>query len=94
MAAQDDREVLARIADWSRLFQAGEMSVEDVHEEFATLGSEQLNGLAPEVSRALSQAMKELDAIHFGMCESGQTGEIIRIFRELSFLPRDAKTPR
>jgi hypothetical protein len=85
VAVQDVRD---KLADWSLRFRTGEMTVDDVQEAFAALTELEISDLPGDICVALAEARQELDAIRFGMCESGQTGEISRIFGRLdSLLP-------
>ena len=73
-----------RILGWSRAFRQGELTPDDVQERFAGLSDEELAALPASITRARN----ELDAIRYGMCESGQRGEIVRILEELESVLR------
>jgi hypothetical protein len=80
------QRICERLRDWSLRFRAGDMTVEDVQDAFAALRDQEIDALNPELSRAVAAARQELDAIHFGMCESGQADEISRVFAYLDTL--------
>jgi len=64
--------------------------VEDVQERLATVdvGTSELPSA---VRKRVAEAQRELDAFRWGMCESGQRGEILRIFAGLERLLADEK---
>ncbi len=70
------------ILSWSRSFRADELSVEDIQEHFATLEVSG-TGLPPAAQERIREAQRELDAIRWGLCETGQRAEIQRISAEL-----------
>ena len=70
------------ILSWSRGFQADELSVEDIQDHFATL-EVSATDLPPASQERIREAQRELDAIRWGLCETGQRAEIQRIFAEL-----------
>lgn len=70
------------ILSWSRGFQADELSVEDIQDHFATL-EVSATDLPPASQERILEAQRELDAIRWGLCETGQRAEIQRIFAEL-----------
>lgn len=78
------------IYSWAQQFRQGELTVEDVQDRFAAITEEDIAGLASDLSAGLMRARQELDAIRYGMCETGQRGEIQRIFRELESLMEGA----
>ncbi len=78
----DKNRTVELILSWSRGFRADELSVEDIQERFATL---EVSGtdLPPASQERIRAAQQELDAIRWGLCETGQRAEIQRIFAEL-----------
>lgn len=77
-----------QILTWAGGFRSGELTVEDVQERFATLDITGENFALPFRKR-VTEAKRELDAIRFGMCESGQRAEIARIFVDLERIVAD-----
>jgi hypothetical protein len=77
----DNGRTAELILSWSRGFQADELSVEDIQEHFARL---EVSGTdLPPASQERREAQRELDAIRWGLCETGQRAEIQRVFAEL-----------
>lgn len=62
------------------------MTVEEVQDAFAALREDDIGKLPPELRKGVASARQELDAIRFGMCKTGQAGEIRRIFADLDAL--------
>ncbi len=75
------------LLDWSHRFRRGELTAEDIQDRFATID---LSDLPAELAKPVADAQRELDFIRYGMCETGQCGEITRIFCELEPLLRRA----
>jgi hypothetical protein len=73
-----------QIRNWANAFRAGELTVDDIQDRFAALTVPDVD--SPVLRKRIAEAQQELDAIRFGMCESGQRAEIERIFMELEQL--------
>lgn len=76
----------ASIRSWAGQFRRGELTVEDVQDCFAAIPEAHVASLASDLRAGVTRARQELDAIRYGMCETGQRGELHRIFAELESL--------
>jgi hypothetical protein len=80
----------ASIRSWAEEFRRGELTVEEVQDRFAAINDAQVASLASDLRAGVTRARQELDAIRYGMCETGQRGELQRIFAELELLMKRA----
>lgn len=78
----DSNNIPELILSWSRSFRSDELTVEAIHDRFATLDLSRAD-LPHSVHERIVEAQRELDAILWGMCEAGQRAEICRVFGEL-----------